>query len=115
MLSQIVQELKLEKRFSFFQLKNNQKHTAKKAQDGLQENLVNVQVCHSQNSSLTPIQHLGKKKKMMVHRYPTPHSMNGFAKNIGRTRLIEGIRKLVQILILHTKNPFTNPLLALPL
>lgn len=63
MLSQIVQELKLEKRFSFFQLKNNQKHTAKKAQDGLQENLVNVQVCHSQNSSLTPIQHLGKKKK----------------------------------------------------
>lgn len=50
-------------RFSFFQLKNNQKHTAKKAQDGLQENLVNVQVCHSQNSSLTPIQHLGKKKK----------------------------------------------------
>lgn len=75
MLSQIVQELKLEKRFSFFQLKNNQKHTAKKAQDGLQENLVNVQVCHSQNSSLTPIQHLGKKKKMTVHRYPTPHSM----------------------------------------
>lgn len=63
MLSQIVQVLKLEKRFSFFQLKNNQKHTAKKAQDGLQENLVNVQVCHSQNLSLTPIQHLGKKKK----------------------------------------------------
>lgn len=72
-LSQIVQDLKLEKRFSFFQLENNQKNTAKKAQDGLQGILVNVRVCHSQNSSLTPIQHLGKKKKMTVHRYPTPH------------------------------------------
>lgn len=50
---------------------------------------------------------------MTLHRYPTPptpHSMclNGFTKNIGRTRLIEGIRKLVQILFLHTQKTLSQ-------